>query len=275
VNIQANNQIIPRSLRRPRPQIVARELCSNLYCDYGNCAVTAAGAGCVCNEGFVARTYTESDGAASVTCVPEVGRVDFAAGGLDVPDACAGVSVDGGVCLDVGGFPTVSCETGLAAVIPTSGNQLNRAPQCAAITQPTKSQGATNYSSAMNELDACERPPPNCPADGWLEEVAVTIEGVDCGTTPDSSWFEPTPKPMCAEIGPSGAFAVTTTARAPDPVARDTTQPRPERRSGGLCSLHVTGSTHDSSRPTSLFWLTALLVAGVRLRGRRRGAVAG
>jgi hypothetical protein len=63
-------------------QILDLELCSSTYCDYGECVVTDAGAGCACEDGFVARAFVDIDGEASISCVPEVGTVDFAAGGV-------------------------------------------------------------------------------------------------------------------------------------------------------------------------------------------------
>jgi hypothetical protein len=223
-----------------------------VYCDYGSCAITAAGAGCACDEGFVARTYTESDGTRSVTCVPEVGRVDFAAGGAEVPDACEGVQLDNGTCVDIGGFAAVRCDEGLVAVVPSANSQTNPAAQCVEPTQEVEGPGATNYSAALKDLDACAQPPPQCPANGWLEEFPVTITGVDCGTTPDSSWFEETPKPVCGMNTGAGAMngassaLVATPASAPNDMMLDTTAPRPSSKSSGWCGLHAPRSTRRS-----------------------------
>ena len=36
-------------------EVVASEACSAVYCDWGECVITSAGPGCLCDEGFVAR----------------------------------------------------------------------------------------------------------------------------------------------------------------------------------------------------------------------------
>src|SRR6185503_9941775 len=62
--------------------------CATPYCGRGRCVATAAGVGCECDPGQVARRFTDLDGQPSLTCVPDVAPVDLEAGGIVVPDIC-------------------------------------------------------------------------------------------------------------------------------------------------------------------------------------------
>ena len=53
------------------------QYCATTYCGDGRCAGTASGAGCTCDAGHVGRSFTNLDGEASITCVPDVYPVDF------------------------------------------------------------------------------------------------------------------------------------------------------------------------------------------------------
>ncbi len=207
--------------------------CSSMYCDYGECVTTSFGPGCACDDGFVARVFTDSDGLPSLTCVPEVGTVDFAAGGLDVPDACEGVEADGGSCVDVGGFAALDCDEGLAAALgPVIGGR-TLFPACVEISEGSGGPGARNFTKAYADLDVCAPPPPSCPGNGWLEERQVAREGLDCGDGPDSSWFDVPPAPDCSETQMStsptpGAVAQTSSPSNPTVnTVMDTSAPRP------------------------------------------------
>jgi hypothetical protein len=266
----------------------ASQRCSDLYCDYGECVSTTLGAGCLCNDGFVARTFTDSDGTPSMTCVPEVGTVDFAAGGIELPDACAGVSINHGECVDIGGFAAVACDEGLAAAIGPMIGGASSLPGCVEIEMRTGTPGAMNYTLDLPDFDICSRPPPICPANGWLEKYEVDRPGIDCGTAPDESWFEIPPAPDCSQPEPAmatmvnqpGMDAPSSSAAVNQPMLPvDTREPRPEAegradaRSGddptradadGGCAIATAGNAGFGATPT---WLLAGLLV---LRRRRR-----
>jgi hypothetical protein len=178
-------------------EIKLAEECAATYCDLGECVVTEFGAGCTCNEGAAARVFKDSDGLPSITCVPDTGTVDFAAGGLELPDACDGVDVQDGTCIDVGGFANVVCDEGKAAALIED----SPVAQCADIVHEVGDNGARNYSRLLQDIDVCAPPPPSCPEDGWLEDRGDDLErpGVECYDPPDPSWFEKTPEPDCSE----------------------------------------------------------------------------
>jgi hypothetical protein len=177
--------------------------------------------------------FTDSDGLPSLTCVPDKGTVDFSAGGLELPDACAGIDVDDGECVDVGGFPTVVCEDGMAAAF-VDGSAV---AQCAAIDHHTGEPGARNYSRQLEELEVCAPPAPSCPPDGWLVDLEdqVSRPGVSCYDAPDPSWFEQPPAPDCSEADDDapedeGRSDVTTSEAQGSGVAasdRNTSDPVP------------------------------------------------
>jgi len=157
---------------------VAVQPCAAVYCGAGECVVTELGAGCRCDEGQVARTFTDLDGETSVTCVPVVRPVDLGAN-TTLPDTCSNFDCGEGSCVDLSGFPGCDCNAGSGMAV--SG--------CATVTTATGSAGADNYSRALQELDVCAPAPPTCGEFGWLVPVDVPgIHGVSCESsipTPD------------------------------------------------------------------------------------------
>ncbi len=175
--------------------------CASTYCGRGICAVDAAGeAGCICEGGFKARQFTDLDGAPSVTCVPQVGTVDLAAGGLTLPTACKPSTCGSGSCLDVGGFATCDCgATGLA--VP---NAQDSVPACRPSVLFTGDAGARDYTVPMDNVRACAPTPSNCGDFGWLvENPNIDIQGVVCPSSlPAQSRFTVPRKPTCDDIYP-------------------------------------------------------------------------
>lgn len=175
-------------------EVLAAAQCSSLYCGAGGeCATTAGGAACACAAGTVAQRFGDLDGAASVTCVPATPTVDLRAGGLVLPDACAGVSCGTGSCIDRNGVAVCACDPGSAARAGT-GN----APRCEPILASTHTPGATDYSEPLRGLDVCAPPPPSCGPNGWLQKTGSSNPGVNCGSTePQHNKTLPPPKPTC------------------------------------------------------------------------------
>ncbi len=273
-------------------EVVDSMACGAVYCDYGECVITEQGPACECEDGFAARAFLDSDGATSVTCVPEINTVDFAAGGLELPDACRDSMVADGECVDVGGFPAFVCDDGFAAAWgPEIGG--TRDVLCSPVMLRTEGPGASNPSPALQDLDVCAPPPPSCAAGGWLVEREVSIEGVQCADPPDESWFEEPPAPDCSdEEEPTETD--TAPASRPDvylaeddegePVEVegddevDTTRPRPTliepepTKAGGGggddgCSVVVAGASSTSGVGWAL-----LAIVGVFELSRRRSA---
>ena len=172
----------------------AQQQCATTYCGEGECVITGVGPGCDCNSGFVARRFTDYDGEDRVTCVPASPPVDFGADGLELPDACAGLSCGAnGTCLDVGGFPSCQCDDGFGASLGA------RQVTCAAVEVQTGGAGADNYSNALEDLDVCAPQPYNCGPNGWLvENTSAVRHGVMCETSiPDPAWLRIPPAPRC------------------------------------------------------------------------------
>ncbi len=245
---------------------LALAACSSLYCDYGECVLTEDGVGCACDDDAVARMFTDSDGVPSLTCVPERGTVDFAAGGIELPDACKGREVANGECIDVGGFPAIACDDGYGAVSGPLILGVVSVPTCAVIERASGSPGAINTTTELLDLDVCAPDPPDCPQDGWLEERPVSVEGVECGDGPDSSWFEIPPAPVCGSASEQGNTFMPASASAASDTPVSTAEPRPTRRGGGgLCNLALPAPT--SRAP----WLgLGFAYAGLLLRRRRK-----
>ena len=213
---------------------VAAQSCASLYCGHGQCAVTSEGAGCRCDDGFVARSFRDLDGSPSVTCVPEVGTVDLSAGGLELPDACADVACGDGACVEIGGFPTCRCAPEAAAV--TSGV---RAPTCAPISFTTSSPGARDFSAPLDAVRACAPRPPECGPEGWLEpNTSKQRQGVLCPSSiPDPEAFEVPPPPTCGDGAPDA-----------DPrTPRDPSDPWGDPVDAG----HTANPGADTSRPAA------------------------
>jgi MYXO-CTERM domain-containing protein len=260
-------------------EIQESHACADTYCDWGECVITDQGAGCRCDEGFLARVFSDSDGQLSLTCVPETPRVDFAAGGIELDSSCSYDPAGDGECFDLGGFPAVACPSDEGAVIGVPSSRGPTIASCSDIVSHTSTQGATNYSSALGDLDVCAPPPPNCPSNAWLEELQMQNPGVECGDSPDPSWFVQPPKPECPE--PSAAAPGTPSAAASGSPAVapvmivDTTEPRPELSkapavsSGGGNSDCTVGPPRRQSEAAAF----ALGLALLGLVRRRRGAV--
>jgi MYXO-CTERM domain-containing protein len=171
--------------------------CASIYCGSGECVTTDFGAACDCDDGFVARDFVDLDGKDSITCVPAVGPVDLGAGGLALPDVCAGVDCGFGDCIDVGGFPTCECGPGMAAYLSESG------PRCAYAQSRTGSAGTFDSSDAFKAVDVCAPKPPDCGMFGWLERRTVDRPGSLCEhSLPDPEDFQrPEAGPTCEDVG--------------------------------------------------------------------------
>lgn len=176
-------------------ELEAIQLCASTYCGEGECVVTDGGAGCACNEGFVARAFSDLDGARSVTCVPADNPVDLSAGGLDIKSSCDDIDCGSGTCVDQVGFPSCACDDGFGAVIGTP------APTCLAITARSGDAGANgNYGRELHDVDICWPMPPTCGPNGWLVRTSVSEDrrGVACGyNEPTAEQLEPLPPLDC------------------------------------------------------------------------------
>lgn len=179
-------------------QITTAQTCATTYCGpHGQCVITASGAGCACDADSVAQQYTELDTQPSVTCVPKTPTVDLRAGGLVLPDACAGVSCGAGTCIDRNGVAVCQCTAGNGAVTSYSSS----APTCTAITTPSGGPGAQDYSEPLRGLAVCAPKPPVCGPDGWLVKTGSVRPGVDCGDTqPAPELTREPPAPSCPGV---------------------------------------------------------------------------
>ena len=189
--------------------------CATTYCGAGECVATDSGAGCRCDTGHVARTFTDLDGEASVTCIPETAMVDFGLD-LELPSACADVTLADGECVDVGGFPASRCDDATASVL-APGVAL---PTCLPVDQTSGSPGAENFSDLLRDLAVCAPVPPDCGEWGWLEANAdKVIQGEICDYSleSDQAAFQIPAEPTCEEyygsygsagggLGGSGGF---------------------------------------------------------------------
>ena len=172
--------------------------CTAMYCGEGSCVVSGSGkAGCDCNDGFVAKSFTDYDGLPSITCVPETGTVDL---GLttDLPDVCAGFDCGAGDCVEVGGFPTCDCAAGDSAVF----DQTLAAVTCEGEAEAIGDPGANNYTGPLQALEVCAPAPPNCGDRGWLVEADIEgIHGVMCeSSTPTPEQLEVPEPPTCEDV---------------------------------------------------------------------------
>ncbi len=234
-----------------------RQSCASVYCGKGECATTPKGAGCVCDLGHVARTFTDLDGRESVTCVPGVAPVDFAKGGVLLPNACVLAQCGTGACVDVGGFPTCKCDPGTAAVQdPTS-----RTPVCTKIEETTTTSGARNYSAVLEDLKVCApRPPQSCGRWGWLiANQYKQRQGEICDSSKPKydTLLTPPKKPTCEEYygpRPGGGTGATGTKPPSDAI----------EAAGGGCALS------QSSGRTEALGVLLLSMFGFGWRRRRR-----
>jgi len=253
--------------------------CSTVYCGRGECVATRTGAGCACEEGFVARRFVDLDGAASVTCVPVLGTVDLGAGGLSLPDACGGVICggEGSRCVDVGGFPSCVCPAGQGATL--RGDPL--ALSCDRIAFRTNTPGAENFSVGLEAVPVCVPRPPDCGPTGWLVESSATLprSAVICADSlpPDAALIPP--EYSCVDEGAGDAGDVgrpdtddTDDAGGPGPSGPEDAASggRPPLRVGGgagsgSCSA---GVRHGATPAAGLLWGVAVVLT-VLAWGRR------
>ena len=188
--------------------------CATTYCGEGECTVTSLGqAACMCNDGFTARQFTELDGEPSVTCVPEVGTVDLAAGGLDLPTACKPSTCGDATCVDVGGFATCDCGADAAAW----ANAGDTIPVCGEVAARSGDAGARNYAAVLEGVEVCSPQPPQCGEWGWLvENTSVQRRGVSCESSkPDPSQFDVPKKPKCRDLGYGCCATVASVPKSP------------------------------------------------------------
>ncbi|MEM9072518.1 MAG: DUF2330 domain-containing protein [Myxococcota bacterium] len=163
-------------------ELADRQLCATTYCGEGECVITSSGPGCLCNEGFVARAFTDLDGSRNVTCIPAEHPVDLSAGGLEIKSSCDDTDCGAGSCIDHAGFPTCACDADHAAVADTPN------PTCLPIALRTGDVGGGgDYSAGLAGIDICWPEPPSCGPNGWLvRRTGTARQGVACG------WNEPT-----------------------------------------------------------------------------------
>jgi hypothetical protein len=243
---------------------------------------TDAGAGCVCDPGQVARSFTDLDGAPSITCVPETAPVDLAAGGIEVPDICGTLSLArSATCVNLAGFAGMRCGSGQAAVLSGSRGW-QAAPDCSTIVAEGEDSGARDYTAEYESLRICAPVPPACDARyGWMvrSSQAPRDSVEECShSTPHDSWFDVPAAPTCQSSEPSsassGSGGVSGSGLTTQPRQRmmqnDTTAPRvtlaegtPKRKSGDGCAL-----IEPRARP-SLLVLAWLALAGFGLLRRR------
>ena len=185
------------------------DACADVYCGHGECGVDAFGdAGCVCDEGFVARHFVDLDGTPTLTCVPRTPIIDYkAATTVVLRDACEGVTCGQGACFDVGGTATCRCDEGTLALRTTAA-----APICAALAASSGGAGATNPTDALHAVEFCRPAAPDCGPNGWLTErnSPTGRRGQICAsTTPAPERFEPVECPE--EDGGCSASPLTST----------------------------------------------------------------
>ncbi len=154
----------------------------------------------MCSAGRVARMFVDLDGRSSVTCVPELPQVDLAFGGLALPSACVGVSCGLGACIDVGGFPACQCDEGAAAA---RNGAAAAVPVCSPIVELTGDPGGKNYTGALESVEVCAPPPPDCGKFGWLSPAVSANDGVRCPSSEPASpsALEVPAAPTCEDFG--------------------------------------------------------------------------
>jgi MYXO-CTERM domain-containing protein len=249
-------------------EIEAFKGCATIYCGRGRCVGTEAGAGCDCDAGYVARSFTDYDGEESITCVPDAPPVDLAAGGIDIPNICDTLTLESSeTCLDLSGFAGMQCGNDEAAVLNGSGV----APGCSPITVDSETSGARDYTREYTDLAICAPAPPACDAMyGWLEETGFnqrdSVEACDSSLA-DPSWLEEPEKPTCDPDNPLIDLTMGTTNLGSSQPTRlmqdDTTTPRmtddmPLGKGGdGGCAMSSTRAANGSA---SLIALAMLLL---------------
>ena len=240
------------------------QACAATYCGQGECVITHSGApGCACEPGFVGRAFNDVDGQRSVTCVPQTNTVDFGADGLELPSACEGLECGQGTCVDVGGFPTCRCFGENAAII--DGN--NPAPTCEGISRRSRTAGAQDYTTIMEEVRACApAPPESCGQYGWLApNENIQRQGVICPSSlPDPEQLIIPDPPTCEDL-----HGDTFDPRNPnDPgVDNPDLQPTPQNPDAGGADTLDGCATAPGRTPAGALWLLALI--GLLWRRRR------
>ncbi|RMG94940.1 MAG: DUF2330 domain-containing protein, partial [Deltaproteobacteria bacterium] len=188
------------------------EDCAAVYCGKGQCVRTAGGIGCACDAGFVARVFTDLDGQASVTCVPDTPPVILDKD-VELPDACADVDCGGGTCVDLGGFAACACDGAHGAVI---GNAATLTPTCHPIEAMSDAPGAEDFTEGRKTLPICFAAPPSCGPDGWLEPRPagqLADNGVLCESSmPDPAALEVPPNPYDDTCDDDGGGSTGATA---------------------------------------------------------------
>ncbi|MFT5357717.1 MAG: hypothetical protein ACI9KE_004954 [Polyangiales bacterium] len=239
-------------------ELRAQQFCATTYCGHGTCASTGeSSAGCDCDEGYVARSFSNLDGEPSVTCVPDVYPVDFSGPGVFLPDACADFSCGLGTCVDVGGFPTCRCAPTAAGTLDEDGNAV-----CQTIRTPSESPGAS-VEVSLETVFVCAPRLPRCRSGGWLVVASWPGQtGRDCGYNVPSP-FRLTPRlaPNCngVDAGPSGDVGV-----GGDASTTDSGAPSPDGMSG--CGCTIGGAP---SWPAALLGFSVFLIRRSSRRSRR------
>ncbi len=166
------------------------QACATTYCGRGQCVATGSGGACACDPEYVARRFIDLDGAPSVTCVPAIAPVDLGAGGIYLPNTCAGISCGQGACVDRNGVPHCICSPGAAAVAGAGV-----APRCEPVVRGSGGPGAQDWSDGLSGLAVCAPEPPSCGAGGWLVEVGAARPGTDCGNARPTAAQQRVPEP--------------------------------------------------------------------------------
>lgn len=191
---------------------LARQACTTVYCGPGTCAIDASGrAGCACDPGHVARSFRDIDGLESVTCIPDENPVDHAAGGLELPDPCAGDPCGDGSCTSIGGFAACDCGGAGHTLAGVGGGGGGAGQGCVPTLERLADPGARNFSEALRDIRVCApHPPSSCGSRGWLvPNPAIAIRGEACDREPDPDRLVPPPAPVCdgedpGDVGGSG-----------------------------------------------------------------------
>ena len=150
--------------------------CGDTYCGVGgSCASTDAGVdGCVCGDGYVARTVrnpTRPGVAERETVVCQDRTMDFLAElGPSEADVCDGITCGAGDCVAVNGFATCDCDEGYAAVPLIN----SAAPVCAAAKTIYAAGRIADWSAPAAGCGAgCSA---NGPAQaGWLAIIGLML----------------------------------------------------------------------------------------------------
>jgi len=130
--------------------------CAETYCGVGgSCAETVARFdGCVCDEGFVARSVrqpTRPGQPERETVVCQDASLDFLAEfGPSSADVCANVECGPGSCQAVNGFPTCACDEGFAAVPTGAGS-----PTCSEVLTVYPANRIADWSTARGCASGC------------------------------------------------------------------------------------------------------------------------